>query len=267
MTAPHRPYLCGFSSLGDPCRTLPELFGLAREFGMQFVELRAVEGTTALPDYFTPEKVNEALRGVPIRLIASDLRLLEAKGEDIAAFCRYAELADTLGAPYVRVFGGGEWRRPLLADDLSRAAQTVERCREELARRGVRAQMLIETHFGFSSSADCERLNARLAAPLLVLWDSHHTWRRSGESPAQTWRRIGAWVRHVHYKDSVPGGPAREDGVHVLPGEGEYPAGELAEVLRRAAFSGGVSLEWEKLWHPELPELAEALPRFLKLFG
>jgi sugar phosphate isomerase/epimerase len=175
-------------------------------------------------------------------------------------------LADALGAPYVRVFGGGQWENPVTDHDVARAAAAAVRCREELYRRGILAEMLMETHFGFSSSIHCVRINEMLPSPLPILWDSHHTWRRHGESPSETWSRIAPWVRHIHYKDSRREDPTAGDGLHVLPGEGEYPARELRDLLKREAYAGGVSLEWEKLWHRDLPELSSALPLFLAQF-
>jgi hypothetical protein len=43
-----------------------------------------------------------------------------------------------------------------------------------------------------------------------------------------------------------------------LPGEGEFPMASLRAILQ-AEFYGTVSLEWEKLWHPYLPPLENAL--------
>ena len=37
--------------------------------------------------------------------------------------------------------------------------------------------------------------------------------------------------------------------------------GEIMALLRKVKFGGVVSFEWEKLWHPYLPDLREALVR------
>ena len=44
----------------------------------------------------------------------------------------------------------------------------------------------------------------------------------------------------------------------MLPGAGEFPMAPLRAVLA-AEYAAVVSLEWEKLWHPYLPPLDEAL--------
>jgi sugar phosphate isomerase/epimerase len=60
-------------------------------------------------------------------------------------------------------------------------------------------------------------------------------------------------------KDSINRPSARHPYTYVLPGDGEMPATELFDVLAQGGFNGAVSLEWEKLWHPYLPSLREAL--------
>jgi sugar phosphate isomerase/epimerase len=74
-----------------------------------------------------------------------------------------------------------------------------------------------------------------------------------------TWRAIRGHVVHVHVKDSVSVPSARHPFSYVLPGEGEFPMTPLKAELRAANFSGPVSLEWERMWHPYLPPLDEAL--------
>jgi sugar phosphate isomerase/epimerase len=45
----------------------------------------------------------------------------------------------------------------------------------------------------------------------------------------------------------------------VPPGDGEFPVTPLLAALRTDEFAGPVCFEWEKLWHPYLPPLDEAL--------
>ena len=125
--------------------------------------------------------------------------------------------------------------------------------------------MLLETHDAFSASEPCEKLVAQLDEPVGIIWDSHHTWRLGGESPAESWSRLSAWIRHVHIKDSIDKPSARHPYTYVLPGDGQAPLGEIVGLLRENSFSGAVSMEWEKLWHPYLPPLRSALERMKEL--
>jgi len=255
----------GFSSLGAPDLSLEELSELARQFGMDFLELRAVRGTIALPDYFHKHPHELEIAPGEIRVLSTDLRLIESADEDIIAFMRYVKLAETWKTPYLRVFGGGKWGDEISLNAFGHAAKTVKRCRQLMQEMGSSAEMILETHSGFSSTQTCRRLNNLLEQPLSILWDSHHTWKLARESLEESWQTIGEWVRHVHYKDSLSAPVGESDYRYVLPGFGEFPTHELLQLLARDAYHGGVSLEWEKLWHPNLRDLVEVLGPFKEI--
>jgi len=178
--------------MGCAQASFTELLSLAVEFGMDFVELRGLEGTLDLPEYFSRKPIRVDSIRPPVRLVATNLRLTEATGEDIDQFLRFVDVANALGAPYVRVFGGGEWGDVLSREQLVHGAQVVAKCREAIRQKGMGCEMLLETHSGFSSSSACLRLNEMLHEPLLILWDSHNNWRAAGESPAETWQAFGS---------------------------------------------------------------------------
>lgn len=255
----------GFSSLGCAELDMKQLGDLAREFGLDFLELRAVKGNLRLPDYFhaTPSELTAA--GVPVRVLSTSLRLTAATEDDIQEFLHFGRLANHIKAPYIRIFGGEEWGTEITPELLVRAAKTATRCREVLKEQNSAAELLLETHSGFSSGKICRLLNEKLAEPLAILWDSHHTWKLAGESLEQTWQELGPWVRHIHLKDSVLD-PAHKAGYqYVPPGQGRFPTNDLLALLKRVGYRGGVSLEWERLWRPELPEIRLALQGLRKV--
>jgi sugar phosphate isomerase/epimerase len=266
MIGRHDEMRYGFSSIGCPDASLQEMEDLAAAFELDFVELRALGGTIDLPAYFAkfqPEKP----KVVEVRLVATNLHLMTATDQDIEVFLRYAALADKLGSRFLRVFGGGKWGDPLTESGLNHAADVVQLCRAALHNQKSSCEMLLETHSAFSASKCCLVLNEKLEEPIRILWDAHHTWRSAGESPRHTWRQIGHLVRHMHVSDSraKPAEPGHQPYDCILPGTGEYPMAELRELLTEVGFSYGVSLEWEKLWHPHLPEVPEALQRFTQI--
>jgi sugar phosphate isomerase/epimerase len=121
----------------------------------------------------------------------------------------------------------------------------------------------METHDALFTSGAINRF-AEAAGGVAVLWDSHHTWKRGGEDPVTTWRAIQPHVIHLHVKDSVSEPSGKHPYRYVFPGEGEFPAIALFAALRGDGYSGVVSLEWERLWHPELAPLSEALSEAAK---
>ena len=52
-----------------------------------------------------------------------------------------------------------------------------------------------------------------------------------------------------------------------LTGEGSVPVMSFIEVLKRARYDGFVNFEWEKGWHPEIPEPEVALPHFARFMA
>ena len=268
MTAQPKPapLRWGFSTLGCPELTLPEVCALAAEFGMPNLELRALCGRVDLPAFtgemgWPPPVAADLMAARACRLLiaGSGFKLVGNDAQMRVDFLQYCAWADSWQAPYVRVFGGGVWGTPLRNEDYEQAADTVRWWRREKETRGWRTKMLLETHDAFSASVPCAELMRRLDTPLGVIWDSHHTWRLGGESPADSWACLSAWVRHVHLKDSIDKPSARHPFTYVLPGEGQAPLAEIVGLLRAQQFGGVISLEWEKLWHPYLPPLRTAL--------
>jgi sugar phosphate isomerase/epimerase len=265
MTVPLDLQWC-FSTLGCPEASLADACDLAQQFLISAIELRSLGNTVALPQLFaksgwTPSFVSEicAQHSVRLAVAGSSFKLISPDPGERASLVTFCAWADALKIPYVRIFGGGKWGTPLAEEDFQTAARNLEWWEAERSARGWQLEWLLETHDAFAASEPCLRLNERLRTPLNLIWDSHHTWRYAGEPPAETWRRLGRFVRHVHFKDSIDRPSARHPYTYVPCGEGQMPLAETAAVLRGNHFTGGVSLEWEKLWHPYLPPLSAAL--------
>ena len=259
-----RPMLRCFSSLGCPDATLDAALALAEKHRIRAVELRSLGGTVELADYFTaqfgsPEALAEKLRagGAPVKIAAlnASLHLVGATDAERAQLVALAPWADALGVSRLRVFDGGQHAD---AADFAAAGETLRWWRELRAERGWQVDLMVETHDSLTTAAAVQRFLAALPGTA-ILWDAHHTWRKGGEDPVATWRAIRASVVHVHVKDSVSVPSARHPFTYVLPGDGGFPIAPLVATLRADRFAGSVSLEWEKMWHPYLPPLEDAL--------
>jgi len=252
--------------MGCPELSLAEAASLAAEFSVPAIELRSLNNTIELPKLFpasgwTPAVTREICNKSSVQLASagSSFKLISPDPAERAALAEFCGWADTLNIPFVRIFGGGKWGTPLTDEDFQNAANNLKWWRAEKSARGWSHELLLETHDAFAASAPCLRLNETLDTPLNLIWDSHHTWRYAGESPTDTWQRLGQFVRHVHFKDSVDKASARHPYTYVLCGAGQMPLAETMQLLRAKKFTGGVSLEWEKLWHPYMPPLRMAL--------
>lgn len=256
-------YTRTFSTLGCAELTLDEAFALAHQHGVTHLELRALGGTLDLPAYFaanfgTPTKLAArlALTGVRVAMLDTSFKLIGGGACERAKLLEHLPWADALGVRWLRVFEGGV---ALDASALAEARDAIAWWQAERSTRGTAPELAVETHDLLFTADMIGRFFAAIpASGVRLLWDTHHTWKRGGEDPIATWRAIKPHVVHVHVKDSVSVPGQTHPFTYVLPGTGEFPMNALRDTLA-AEFSGGVSLEWEKFWHPNLGPLDEAL--------
>jgi sugar phosphate isomerase/epimerase len=252
-------YERAFSTLGCPSMDLGESCAMAHAFGIPAIELRALGGSLDLPSYFSgrresPASILGASAGVRIVAFGTSLRLADGTDEDRRRFLEHIPWAEAIGVPRLRVFDGGS-----ISDGSSveRVAEAAGWWRALRAERGWKTDIMVETHDSLLRAADIQRFTD--AAPGTgILWDSHHTWRKGGEDPAQTWHAIGPHVVHIHVKDSIAGSTPGAPAGYVLPGTGEFPMAALRDALA-GNYGGPLSLEWERQWHPEIAPIEEAL--------
>lgn len=94
--------------------------------------------------------------------------------------------------------------------------------------------------------------------------------------PALAYEPLEETVRHlhncidfVHFKDVKR--VIREDGSEghdlVLLGEGITDTKEILIGLKKMGYDGYVSIEWEKLWRPSLPDSDVAMEQYGKKLG
>lgn len=262
----------GFSTLGCPTWSWAGILQEAQRDGYAAIELRGLEGEmdlTKRPE-LAPEQLaarRRELAEVGARVIclgaSATMHQMDPAKRDaqLDEARRFIDLASTLGAPYVRVFG--DRKLPGVDRDamLAHVARGLRELGEYAEGRGV--TVLIESHGDFTDSASLleilERAGSRGVA---LLWDAHHTFVSGGEEPEVTVNRLGRWIRHTHLKDSVPAGSDRR---YVLTGTGDVPVRRQIAALARIRYAGYYSFEWEKRWHPEIEEPEVAIPHFARV--
>ena len=185
-----------------------------------------------------------------------------AKGFADARRC--IDLASSLGAPYVRVFGRSpESGHPIVpgVDLKKQAAAGLHELGEYAGPKNV--MVLIEAHDDFTSSSVLQEVLGRADSPHVgLLWDAFHTYVGSNEAPEVTFGALGQWIRHTHLKDAVGEGENRK---YVLTGRGNIPVRKQVEVLRAGGYQGYYCFEWEKVWHPDLEDPEIAIPDYARV--
>lgn len=262
------PPLC-FSTLGCPEVSVESLCRLATRHAVRRVEIRSLAGIVDYPGHLAAgpgllDKVAEVFysQGVAVALLASSFSLTRSTEAEIDGLLAVCRVADRLGAPYVRIFGGGGEGHKMTGAELAAAAALFRRVHDRHWAGGARCQLLVETHGSLVDSGTIGRFCELADREVLFLWDAHHTWKLGGEALERTFALIGPRVRHIHCKDSLPQlhGPAAYR--YVLPGSGDFPFDALLRLAGSLDERVALSLEWERQWHPELEPLEEALERF-----
>jgi len=257
----------GFSTLGCPAWTWPQILDFAAEHQFASIELRGILTNidlTKVPE-LAPERIADAKRQLAAHgLVVSDLGAsAQMHDMDPAKHAaqldearRFIDLAQALGAPYVRVFGN-EYVKDVPRDKmLAHIAGALHELGDYAKGKGV--TVIIESHGDFTDSPALLEILQRADSPnVALLWDAHHTFVAGKEEPEDTVAKLGRYIRHTHLKDSVPSGNDRR---YVLTGTGEVPVKRQIAALAKIGYRGFFSFEWEKRWHQEIeePEVAFA---------
>lgn len=246
-----------FSTLGCPDADLDGVLRLARDGPCTGVELRCAPGQLAYPDM--PEAAADTLAarladaGLDVVCLASYVRVAAddpGVDDDLA---RHLRLAARLGAPSVRVFGGGT-EHPQGKQD--RAVRCLSR--SALLATDLGVDVVLETHDEFLSARQVADVLSTVGFPAVgAVWDALSTWR-AGESPAAAAAALAPWLRHVQVKDVASATDLRP----VLCGDGVLPLAGVVEQLHLLGYRGWISLEWERAWYPDAAPLDRALTAF-----
>jgi len=267
-------YPIAFSTLGCPAWSFKQILETADRLGYAAIELRGIAGEMDLPK--VPELGGTRLAGTKrdlaaLGLVVSDLgasahmheKEPAARKAQLDEGRRFVDLAHAMGVKYVRMFGDSIPASEPKEDVMKRIVEGFQEMAAYAKPAGV--TVLIESHGDFTHSADLETILTRVGSPqFALLWDAHHSFAAGHEKPADTFAKLGKWMRHTHLKDSKPEGAERR---YVLTGTGDVPVKEQVRVLAAGGYKGYYCFEWEKKWHPEIEEPEVAFPHYAKTMG
>lgn len=251
-----------FTTLGCPKWDLDTIISKAVEFGYAGVDFRGYLGEMEiykLPEFkeqLSETKEKFAAANLEIPCFSSSVRLFitdpDELTKNLVELEQYAKLCLEFNTSYIRVFGGdiGNVSREdaikIVVDNLKQMLSIAEK---------YQVTILLETHDAWTS---CEHVNEVVrqvdSEYFKVLWDIHHPYRTEGEDPNLTWNTLGDRIQYTHWKDSyIKAGTARGYQLCLL-GEGDVPLKRIYQLLKNNNYTGYFTLEWEKLWCPEIEE-------------
>ena len=254
--------LC-FSTLGCHDYSLEEILSLAKNHGIDALEIRGISGELDNKKItcFSKEEASETKKafarlGVrPLVLGTSCMFHDSVKYEDaISEGLAALKIASRIGFSAIRVFGdrieGDE------EECLARIANGIlALCKEA---KSLDVSVFLEVHGEINTVERIGRIVAACSdSPAFgLIWDVRHT--RNTCDPKEFYEHFAPYIRHVHFKDI-------KGTEHVLPGDGALPLKGIAEMMLEGGYDGHFSLEWERKWHPELPPIEEALDAYTSL--
>lgn len=262
-----------FSTLACPRWSVEQVVENAVNMGYDGIEWRLLDGKIINPVEDHEKVVNAvaACRASSLDVCAFDTSCTfnhadaEVRVKQIATLLNWIKLAQEVHVPILRVFGGADQQhlspQPSQAEADTWVADSLRQVASEAERASV--TVALETHDVYSSARRVAGvLQSVDSKSVAALWDSHHPYR-VGETVEDVVAALQERIAHVHVKDARRD-PANSNAWQLtLLGEGEVPVREQLHILTQQGYTGYVSVEWEKHWHPELAEPEIALPQHI----
>ena len=255
----------GISTLGCPECNLAQAVELADRYGIKYFEIRTLNNTVdCQKTLYYPENepvMRKLMAEKRCQVLDSSFGITADKPRQREALEEIARTADDFNIPYIRIFGGGGYGEALSDERIKNAVDNLSWFKSQK----FNARLALETHDICSSSDFCLALQEYSGEHLPIIWDAHHTRQIAGEEFSDTFRKLQDNIVSVHFKDSHY---AYKDGVKYcefdLIGEGLVPMGELFTLLSENNVKVPVTLEHEKFWRKNLPELPVILDSWQK---
>ncbi len=254
-----------FSTLACADWSWDEILTAARDWGYDGIELRLAEPHVSVE--FSQEQRSEVKKkvenyGLEISCLAAYTRFHspdpEVRAKNVEDLHSAIDLAADLGAPFVRSFGGDP-RNPEPMEKVTKwISDAFVEVDDHAQKRGIK--VLLETHDILSKGKDVRAVfehNPQITAG--VVWDVKHSLVH-GETLAETMDYLEGRIEHIHLKDwiQIP----EQDEHLILLGAGEMPTQDAVRKLEDIGYTGYLSLEWEKLWHPEITDSHVAIYQY-----
>lgn len=270
VTQKSKPLLA-FSTIACPDWDLRQAIDFAAAHNYTGLEIRGIKRQMDLPkspEFNSPENIKATMalmkaKGLKfINLGASSAMHFgegAARDKSLAEAKSFIDLAQKIECPYVRVFPN-EFPK---GQDKETTIDIVSKNLLLLGEyaKGKNVTVLMETHGDFSGVDDVLKTMKLAEHPNIALvWDISNMWTETKEAPREVYSKLKKYIRHTHIKDAK----LLADGKlqYVFLGQGDVPIFEAMDILKKDGYKGYYSFEWEKLWHPEIPEPEVALADF-----
>ena len=223
-----------------------EFISFASDLGANGIEIHdakrlSVGESSPLSDYGVKDTVRELLRNaIEVSCIDCTIDIsreenFESAKEQITWLIKTAKL---INCANIRLYAGD-------IENKSSCMAIIDKVLPIARQYGV--TLLMESKGVYSDTKKLQDLlNTYADDNFGALWDVHHTHRYGKELPEETIKNLGAFVKHVHLKDSV----LDDNGEikYTLLGIGDIKLKEVYLALRSVNYDGFISLEMQQGW-------------------
>ena len=265
-----------FTTLGCPEWSFTRILDEARKIGFSGIEIRGLEDKMLAEEIiqFLPENKTatlSALKDHNLEMIGfgSSVSFHQQDKFDamLAEGKRAIDVCQFMGIPAIRIFGDKFPPGEKEASVISRVAKGAGILAEYGEERGVK--VLLETHGDFITLERIKGVFDQVRSRnLRLLWDVGNTDFTYGDNFMEFYQPLKDLIVHTHFKDHIRGIPGDEKTYkYCRLGEGQIPVKAIVKQLLADHYTGYFCLEWEKKWHPELPEAEIAYPDFVRILS
>ena len=245
-----------FSTRGWQNLVWDEIVEAAIESEFNGIELYDVQKVPALIEKTGPlHKYNATAtyrflkeKGIEIPCIDSSCDLANEQEDCVETISVLTDIAKSVHAHYVGVV--------VLSENDSVVRERLDKLVAIAEEKNI--TILIKTSGVYADTSRLRDLLESYACDQLgALWDVHHPYRDFGESADTTIKNLGAYVKHVHLRDSD------DKETYNLIGEGNLPVDEFMRALTSINYNGMISLEWKTEWLEDLSDKSIIFPHFV----
>ncbi len=257
-----------FSTLACPDWKWEKIVDEAERLGYDGIELRCLERELDLNRMkpFLDENIENTIKHLRERNLEICCLDTSCKFHNKTLFKKYLnegttaiDLAQKLHCGYIRIFGDDIPDMNKEDEIIRGIASGINELGEYAKDKGV--MVLIETHGKFSCGDKMLKLMRHIRCKdVNVLWDVTNAFVGYGEQTEETFEKLQKYIKHVHMKDAKGRYPNAE---LCMVGKGDLSLKQMIKLLRSVGYDGWLSLEWEKMWLPDLEEPEVALDVYI----
>lgn len=241
--------------MATPELDIPAQAAVAREYNFDGVDLRIIErGRGEIPPDLTPEQADEILKQFAEIEISSlmcyNKNIASSHEEMVESILNCIRIAKLLKTPLIRIFSG----RIETEGDMDALVAALKAVVE---RDNSTIKIGIQNHVSHISARQAIEACERVASPRVGIILSPDQSVARDEDYVPLLPRAAKHTFQLYVADKNP------EKSFVLIGTGVIDNARNLRILKENGFDGYVTLKWEKVWIPELPEYPEGMRSFL----